>query len=106
MAALYIDGGLETARTFFLEAWTDEFADPAPTRDKDPKTQLQEWAQARGLPLPKYAVTRRTGPDHAPNFTVAVTVDGYPPEDGEGRSRQEAEKSAALQMLLRREGRE
>lgn len=104
MAALYIDGGLETARAFFLEAWTEEFADPAPTRDRDPKTQLQEWAQARALPLPRYAVVSRTGPDHAPTFTVQVTIDGHPPEDGEGRSRQEAEKSAALQMLLKREG--
>lgn len=105
MAALYIDGGLDTARAFFLDAWSEEFADPATPRGKDAKTQLQEWAQARGLPLPRYEVVRRTGPDHAPCFTVAVHIDGYPPEDAEGKSRQEAEKSAAQQMLLKREGR-
>ncbi len=103
MAALYIDGGLEAARTFFNTAWQDEFDNPAAGRDRDPKTQLQEWAQARGLPLPLYAVVSRTGPDHAPTFTVEVSIQGFDPERGEGRSRQDAEKAAALAMLLRRE---
>ena len=106
MAALFIDGGLDVARTFFNTAWQDEFDNPAASRDRDPKTQLQEWAQGLGLPLPVYAVVKRTGPDHAPVFTVAVRVDGHDPEDGEGRSRQEAEKAAALAMLLKREGHE
>jgi ribonuclease-3 len=104
MAALFIDGGLEAARTFFNEAWQEEFDSPTTTRGHDPKTRLQEWAQALGLPLPSYAVVRRTGPDHAPSFTVAVSIQGHEPETGEGRSRQEAEKAAALAMLLRREG--
>jgi len=104
MAALYIDGGLDVARTFFNTAWQEEFDAPSNTRGHDPKTRLQEWAQGRGLPLPAYAVVQRTGPDHAPSFTVAVTVQGFDPEQGEGRSRQDAEKAAALAMLLRREG--
>ena len=103
MAALYIDGGLEAARTFFNAAWQEEFDTPSNTRGHDPKTRLQEWAQARGLSLPLYAVVQRTGPDHAPTFTVAVTIEGFDAERGEGKSRQEAEKAAALAMLLRRE---
>ena len=106
MAALYIDGGLDAARTFFNEAWQEEFDTPSNTRAHDPKTRLQDWAQGRGLPLPGYAVVQRTGPDHAPTFTVAVTLEGFEPERGEGKSRQDAEKAAALAMLLRREGRE
>ncbi len=106
MAALYIDGGLEASRAFFNTAWQDEFDNPAASRDRDPKTQLQEWAQGLGLPLPLYAVVARTGPDHAPTFTVEATVQGFDPERGEGRSRQDAEKAAALAMLLRREGRD
>lgn len=104
MAALYIDGGLEAARTFFNMAWQEEFDTPANARGGDPKTRLQEWAQALGLPLPGYVVVKRTGPAHAPLFTVAVTILGHDPEQGEGRSRQEAEKAAALTMLLKREG--
>ena len=106
LAALFIDGGLEAARTFFNTAWQEEFDTPATSRGHDPKTRLQEWAQGLGLPLPSYAVVKRIGPDHAPDFTVAVTVQGHDPEQGEGRSRQEAEKAAALAMLLKREGQE
>ncbi|HEX6860475.1 MAG TPA: ribonuclease III [Caulobacteraceae bacterium] len=105
MAALYIDGGLEVARAFFLKFWAEEFETAEP-RGKDVKNHLQEWAQARGLPLPTYEVVSRTGPDHAPAFTVKVSVEGYPDETGTGRSRQDAEKAAALCMLTRREGKE
>ena len=103
MAALYIDGGLDTARAFFMKFWTEEFENAEPEA-KDVKNHLQEWAQSRGLPLPKYEVVGRTGPDHAPVFTVKVTVEGYPDELGTGRSRQDAEKAAALCLLTRREG--
>ncbi|WP_395670359.1 ribonuclease III [Phenylobacterium sp.] len=104
IAALYIDGGLECARAFFLRFWDEEFARLDEPRSKDPKTQLQEWAQGQGLPLPRYAVVSRDGPDHAPCFTVSVEVEGFAPEHGEGRSRQDAEKAAAQMMLLKREG--
>lgn len=104
IGALYIDDGLDAARAFFLEFWTDEFARLDEPRTKDPKTQLQEWAQGRGLPLPAYKVVGREGPDHAPIFTVSVNVGDYEPEHAEGRSRQEAEKAAATVMLLKREG--
>jgi ribonuclease-3 len=103
IAALYIDGGLECARAFFLKFWEEEFERIHEPRTKDPKTQLQEWAQGRGLPLPSYKVVEREGPDHAPAFTVAVHVEGFPPEQGKGRSRQDAEKAAAQMMLLKRE---
>ncbi len=104
IGALYIDDGLEAARAFFLEFWTDEFARLDEPRTKDPKTQLQEWAQGRGLPLPAYKVISRDGPDHAPCFTVEAYVEGFEPERAEGRSKQEAEKAAAQVMLLKREG--
>lgn len=104
MAALYIDANLDVARAFFMDAWAEEFADATSIGAIDPKTELQQWAQGRGLPLPEYEVIKRTGPDHAPEFVVRVTLDGFEPERGRGRSRQSAEKSAALEMLLKREG--
>ena len=104
MAAIYIDGDLDAARAFFMEAWSEEFAAIGEARALDPKTELQQWAQGRGLPLPIYEVIRRTGPDHAPEFVVQVTVNGLEPEQGRGRSRQAAEKAAAIEMLLKREG--
>ena len=104
MGALYIDAGLDAVRAFFLHFWAKAFADLDAPRGKDPKTQLQEWAQGRGLALPTYEVVAREGPDHAPSFTVQVTIEGYDPEAAQGRSKQEAEKAAALVMLLKREG--
>jgi ribonuclease-3 len=104
MAALYIDGGLECAKAFFEKFWAPEFAELDTPRVKDPKTQLQEWAQGLGLPLPQYEVVGREGPAHAPIFTVEVGVNGFGVESGVGGSRQAAEKQAALAMLLKREG--
>jgi ribonuclease-3 len=104
IAALYIDGGLETAKAFFERFWAEEFEHVDAPRSKDPKTQLQEWAQGLGLPLPQYQIVGREGPPHAPSFTVEVQIQGFGPERGEGGSRQAAEKAAALTMLLKREG--
>jgi ribonuclease III len=95
IAALYLDGGLPAARGFFQR----EFAGLDVSRAKDPKTELQEWAQGRGLPLPHYEVVARQGPDHAPLFTVSVSAPGVRAGTGEGRSRQEAEKAAAAALL-------
>jgi ribonuclease III len=103
IAALYIDGGLETARAFFAAFWKEEFEGLDEPRTKDPKTRLQEWAQGQGFPLPAYKVVSRQGADHAPTFTVAVSVEGQGAAQAQGRSRQEAEKAAATLMLLKKE---
>lgn len=103
MAAIYQDGGLEAARTAFLDLWDEVITELGEPRPRDPKTALQEWAQGAGKPLPTYAVTDRSGPDHQPLFTVRVLVQGLEPAQAQGRSRQEAEKAAAA-VLLHREG--
>ncbi len=105
MAALYLDGGLEAARAVYLTFWAEPFAKLSAAGGKDPKTVLQEWAQGRGKPLPSYVVAGRLGPDHAPIFTVEVTVEGIAPATGLGPSRQAAEKAAAEALLLREAGR-
>jgi ribonuclease-3 len=103
MAAVYQDGGMGAAREVFLNLWSEEFAEIDAVQPRDPKTALQEWAQGQGKPLPVYAVLDRSGPDHAPKFTVAVEVEGLQPASAEGRSRRDAEKAAAA-VLLQREG--
>jgi ribonuclease-3 len=103
MAALYQEGGLPAARAVFLNLWADSIADVDSPKITDPKTVLQEWAQGAGKPLPQYGVVGRRGPDHAPIFTVEAVVQGFAPMRAEGRSRQEAEKAAAM-ALLEREG--
>ena len=104
LGAVFLDGGPEASRGVFLKHWEEEFAALDEPRIQDPKSKLQEWSLGKKRTLPIYRVVERTGPDHAPEFVVEVQVDGIQPERGEGGSRQEAEKAAAL-ALLQREGR-
>jgi ribonuclease-3 len=97
-AALYLDGGLEAVKEIIIKLWGDR-VQTLKKAPQDPKTALQEWVQARGLPLPEYDVVNRQGPDHQPVFTVQVDVVGYAPVHAEGSSRRQAEKAAAKAML-------
>ena len=103
LAALYLDGGVAAARRFVDGRWACLVAeDPQPP--KDPKTALQEWAQARALPLPDYRVAGVEGPPHAPLFTVRVAVEGHPPAAAVGPSKRVAERQAAEGLLIRLAG--
>jgi ribonuclease III len=98
IAALYLDGGLPAAKQLIDRFWTDRIEEDreAPS---DPKTALQEWAQARGLPLPRYNEVDRQGPPHDPMFTISVEVKGLPLCSGQGRSKRAAEQDAAGHLL-------
>lgn len=98
LGALYLDGGLEAARGVVVKHWTPLLeADLEPPRD--PKTTLQEWAQARQHGLPSYAVIGQEGPPHAPEFTIQVTVAEFPARTAKGRSKRHAEQAAASLLL-------
>ena len=73
IAATYLDGGLPAANAF-VRRWWEPLIDEKAAPPRDPKTRLQEWAQARGLGLPAYRLVITEGPDHAPRFTVAASV--------------------------------
>jgi ribonuclease III len=103
LAAVWLDGGMEAARAVFERAWAGELAAPPRKSLTNPKSALQEWALSHGKPLPTYRIVERTGSDHAPTFTVEASVAGYAPLTAQGRSRQDAEKAAAI-GLLQREG--
>lgn len=102
IGALFLDGGYGPAEALVERLWQERIAeDRRPPRD--PKTALQEWAQARGLALPVYREIRREGPPHAPDFTIEVQVAGTAPESGQGRSKRQAERQAAERLLRRLE---
>jgi ribonuclease-3 len=103
LAAVWWDGGIEAATAVFGRAWAGELAATPARTLNNPKSALQEWALGRGRALPTYRIVERTGSDHAPTFTVEALVEGYPPLTAQGRSRQDAEKAAAV-GLLQREG--
>ncbi|MDE1939524.1 MAG: ribonuclease III [Alphaproteobacteria bacterium] len=103
IAALYLDGGMDAARHFVDLYFTDAFASLSSDM-RDPKTVLQEWAQSRGgtkwgNDAPVYRLVGQEGPDHAPRFSVEVSVAGKTPEIGSGGSKREAEQDAARHML-------
>lgn len=101
IAAVYLDAGLDKAREVFGPLFDEQIRAVGSVAKVNPKSALQEWAASKGLPPPAYAVVDRTGPDHAPTFTVEVRVEGLAPFAAQGRSRQEAEKAAATAMLDR-----
>jgi ribonuclease-3 len=100
LGAIFADGGYEAARIVVCRFWEKHLGEidlAAP----DAKSVLQEWAQGRRLPLPRYLEVAREGPDHAPRFTSEVQIDGVAPERGQGANKRGAEQAAALAMLLR-----
>jgi len=98
VAALFVDGGWVVADAFVQREWARLLED-GPRLLSDPKSRLQEWALKRRRGMPVYAVVDRQGPDHAPRFTIEVIVRGEAPCRGDGTSKQEAEKAAALALL-------
>lgn len=100
IAAIYLDAGWATAEAFVRRAWAP-LIDTSVAAPENPKSRLQEWAAAKRLGTPDYQITWKEGPDHKPQFRVAVTLRGHDAVEGSGASKQEAEKAAALAMLER-----
>ncbi|PYF07719.1 RNAse III [Rhodobacter viridis] len=102
IAAVYLDAGFEVARALVLRLWAGRIS--AVDHDaRDPKTALQEWAQARGLPPPRYETLGREGPDHAPQFRIAVVLASGETEEAKAGSKRNAEQAAAKALLERLE---
>ena len=97
LGALYLDGGITAARRFVRRAWDRAMTDQAEP-PKDAKTALQEWAQQRALPLPRYDVANRQGPSHAPVFEITVTVANQT-GTGTAGTKRTAEQEAAEKLL-------
>jgi ribonuclease-3 len=100
IAAIYIDGGFAAAFAF-VEGWWRPLLWEAANPPLDPKTALQEWAQARGLALPSYALIDTSGPDHAPRFTVEARLAGLDGAVATASSKRGAEARAAAALLDR-----
>lgn len=98
LGAMYLDGGLEPVTRFVRQALAGEI-DKATPPPLDSKTTLQEWAQGRSKPLPRYELIEHSGPAHEPLFVVAVHVAGLEPVTGSGSSKRIAEKKAASTLL-------
>ncbi|MBS7546161.1 ribonuclease III [Ancylobacter oerskovii] len=100
LAAVYLDAGFPAAEKLVERFWRPRLQRHGGA-GRDPKTALQEWAQARGLPPPHYRLVERDGPDHNPQFRIAVEVPGWEMAEGIGSSKQGAQKAAAAAFLER-----
>ncbi len=102
IAAVHQDAGFEAARALVLRLWAGRIAAVEPDA-RDAKTSLQEWAQARGQVPPTYVEAGRSGPDHAPVFTVRVTLASGEAAEASAGSKRVAEQAAARMLLERME---
>lgn len=96
--AIFLDGGLTAVEQVFLPYW-EARAKTVKDPPKDPKTALQEWAQARGKPLPAYTVSAEQGPAHAPVFTIDVSVEDGTVFSATASTKRIAEREAARLLL-------
>ena len=98
IGAWYREAGLDAARRFIRAAWGERVrrGGKAP---QHPKSALQEWAAAHNRRPPDYVVTDRSGPGHAPRFTIRVSIGSLGSAEANGSSKQEAETAAARALL-------
>jgi len=100
VGALYLESGMESVKKFmsgFLEKSANEIL--LNYQIEDPKSLLQEWAQARGFHAPTYKTKSSSGPEHEKVFYVDVIIEGNVYGSGKGRSKQTAAKAAAREAL-------
>jgi len=105
ISAVYLDGGFEAAKALVLRLWGKRVS-AVDADARDAKTALQEWAQARKLPPPAYVEVGRSGPDHAPVFTIEVRLENGAVEAATANSKRQAEQAAAKVLLARLENEE
>jgi ribonuclease-3 len=98
IGALYADAGFQVASAFVRSRW-ETLMEEALAPPKDAKTGLQEWAQGRGLALPRYKILGQEGPPHEPIFLMEVSVEGVGSAVGRGASKRVAEQAAAGLLL-------
>ena len=102
VAALYLDGGFETARAFLERQFASDIQSLTGSGvpdERDAKTALQELLQAGGQPTPRYQILKESGPAHRRNFLVGVVLGGKLLAQGRGRTRKAAEQAAARKVL-------
>ena len=103
IAAVYLDAGFEVAKEMIVRLW-GERVHKVEADARDPKTSLQEWAQARGQKPPVYELLDRSGPDHAPVFRIEAKLANGESAEATDNSKRKAEQAAAKALLDRRSG--
>lgn len=98
LSAIYLDGGLPSARGFVLRTMSDSIKSASETLLKDSKTLLQEYCQKRRYTL-EYRSVGRSGPDNKPTFKYEIYINGKAESIGVGASKKAAEQDAASKIV-------
>ncbi|MEM9250043.1 MAG: ribonuclease III [Pseudomonadota bacterium] len=98
IAAVYLDAGFGPAKSLILRLWGARITQ-VDSDARDAKTALQEWAQARKMRPPAYREIARTGPDHAPTFTIRAELANGATAKASAPSKRAAEQQAAARLL-------
>jgi len=98
IAAVYLDAGFDAAAALILRLWGDRIR-AAEENAADPKSGLQEWAQARGMPPPAYIEIERSGPDHAPVFVIEAQLKNGRSARATAANKRTAQQLAATLLL-------
>lgn len=99
IAAMYLDAGMETAAEFIHRCLLDDVRAIETPSFTDYKTSLQELVQRHSGQVLSYELVGEEGPDHAKTFRVQVCLNGEPLGRGTGRTKKEAEQTAAANAL-------
>jgi ribonuclease-3 len=98
IAAVFLDGGFEAAQKVVLRHWSARIAG-VKALARDPKTELQEWAQSCGFSPPTYTLISRAGPDHQPVFVIEARLENGLFVQATAGNKRDAEKVAATALL-------
>ena len=98
IGASFIENGYDATRTIIHRFW-DTYLEGDAGKSKHPKSALQEWAAGNRRSMPHYEVTGRSGPDHAAQFTIQVSIRNVGEAEATASSKSEAEKLAAKEFL-------
>ena len=98
IGAIFLDSGLNVAETFIIKSWRF-FIKKSQVTVIDSKTKLQEYSLKKFKKLPKYIITKKTGPNHNPIFKAVVNIQGSVSFSGQGKSKKIAEQNAANQLI-------
>lgn len=104
IGAIYLDGGIEAARGFFLRHFAYELEERLKSPVRNFKAELQDYSQRKHQKPPVYKVLKEEGPDHSKIFHVSAWVGDVEIGEGKGATKKEAEQLAAEEALKKLEG--
>jgi len=98
IAAVFLDGGFDKAKNVVLKLWASRIEN-VKSLERDPKTELQEWAQSCGYAPPDYKLISRVGSDHEPVFKIEAQLENGLSSSAIAGSKRQAETGAAAALL-------